>query len=120
MLSQSRRIPRELFGDLGRTGRSRHSELFTLVYSPFPGPTTPTRFAVSVSKKVARGAVDRNRLRRRGYAALKEVIFDIRPGYKVLLYAKKPLLNASFDEYREDIYSLLGQAQLLISGSARK
>jgi ribonuclease P protein component len=53
-------------------GQTRHSASFTLRFKR--SETGSPRFAVVVSKKVAKGAVERNTLRRRGYAALSEAL----------------------------------------------
>lgn len=67
MLPATRRLPRAQFTTHVTTGRRYHSPHLTISYTP---TTTPAQAAVVVSKKVAKSAVARNRLRRRLYAAL--------------------------------------------------
>jgi ribonuclease P protein component len=45
-----------------RTGRRQGDRFFTLVYAPGPGPSA--RLGLTVSKKVSRLAVQRNRIKR--------------------------------------------------------
>ena len=52
-------------------------------------PNSPTpRFGVSVSKKVSKKAVVRNRIRKRTYSALKDLIVNVSPG--LYLFIVKP------------------------------
>ncbi len=65
-----------------------------------PTPGSGGKFAVVVSKKVARSAVARNTLRRRLYAALREVGMPSFP-IRGVLYVKKEATEASFAVLRE-------------------
>lgn len=69
------------------------------------------RFAVSVSKKVLKSAVGRNRIRRRVYEALRLEL----PWYKVkndciLVIYSKDLASMPFTELREKVHGLLEQS----------
>ncbi|MFM2423842.1 MAG: Ribonuclease [Candidatus Parcubacteria bacterium] len=66
MITRSARIPRSDFPSLSRSRHHIHGEYHTVVYTPLE----VYRGAVVVSKKVAKSAVDRNRLRRRAYATV--------------------------------------------------
>ncbi len=65
---------------------------------------SPARFAVIVSKKVAKSAVARNLLRRRTYHALFESTFPAGADYIVSL--QQP---ASFAEYQTEINKIASQ-----------
>lgn len=65
------------------------------------------RVAAVAPKKLYRRAVDRNRVRRRLYALLRECVPDESRAYIVV--AKDGVLTASTDELREDLTSLLGR-----------
>jgi ribonuclease P protein component len=69
MFKKSERLNRTKFTEYFKIGRRFHSDNFTLVYSPAPFRAV----AVVVGKKVHKGAVDRNTLRRRVYAAIRSV-----------------------------------------------
>ena len=65
-----------------------------------PTPGSGGKFAVVVSKKVARSAVARNTLRRRLYAALREVGMVSFP-VRGVIYMKKEAVKAPFSVLRE-------------------
>lgn len=70
MLSKNKRIPRKLFQPLLESKKYLNSQNFSLrVVS-----ADETRVAVSVSKKVSKKAVVRNKIRRRVYSAVLEFI----------------------------------------------
>jgi ribonuclease P protein component len=66
MLKKANRIPRGQFDLVFKTGKRLHSPLLQLIY--IPGEMA---FSVVVSKKVAKQAVMRNRLRRRLYGVVE-------------------------------------------------
>lgn len=67
MFKKSNRLNRAEFAEYFKIGRRFTSDNFTLLYSP-----TPTLgVSVVVGKKVFKEAVDRNKLRRRVYAAAR-------------------------------------------------
>ena len=84
MLSKSHRIAREAFWPLLESRKYAHSAYFSLKMAQ------GSRFkaAVSVSKKVSKKAVVRNRVRRRAYAALEALRDEIKPG--LYLFMAKP------------------------------
>ncbi len=72
MLAKKHRVSRPEFTRTFAVGTRRHTPLFTLVTTPSPTPQA----VVVVSKKVAKKAHDRNRIRRRLYAAIAPLIAD--------------------------------------------
>jgi ribonuclease P protein component len=83
MFKKSERLNRSVFNQYFKIGRRTHTDNFTMVYSPAPFKAV----AVVVGKKVYKGAVDRNTLRRRVYAAARGGIH----GTGVYLIISKPL-----------------------------
>ena len=69
MFKKSERLNRTKFAEYFKIGRRFHSDNFTAIYYPAPMRAV----AVVVGKKVHKGAVERNTLRRRVYAALRAV-----------------------------------------------
>jgi ribonuclease P protein component len=65
MFKKTERLNRTHFAEFFKTGRRFNSPALTLVYRP----QVPFKAAVVVGKKVSKSAVDRNRTRRRLYAA---------------------------------------------------
>ena len=71
------------------------------------------RFAVTVSKKVARTAVDRNRIRRRVYEAIRLEL----PGFtakkdNIFVIYSKDIIKMDFEELKALIHSLLEQSMI--------
>lgn len=108
MISRERRIPRELWkpileGSKGRPGYF-NTTYFTLRISP--SDDERVRVAVSVSKKVSKKAVVRNRVRRRAYAVLGRLI----PSMKKNLYmlsAKPGAEGLKGEALEEEVKKLL-------------
>ncbi|PIQ66526.1 MAG: ribonuclease P protein component [Candidatus Zambryskibacteria bacterium CG11_big_fil_rev_8_21_14_0_20_42_18] len=83
MLPKTQRIPRKLFGLLLESKKYLNSEHFSLRITS----SEKARIAVSVSKKISKKAVVRNKIRRRAYSVLKEFI-PLLPPNLFLLIAK--------------------------------
>jgi ribonuclease P protein component len=75
MLQKARRIERKLFKPLLESRNYLHSEHFILKTAP----SATAKAAVSVSKKVSKSAVVRNRVRRRAYASLRAILPSLPP-----------------------------------------
>lgn len=67
MFKKSERLNRPRFTEYFKIGRRFHTDNFTLIYTPAPVRAV----AVVVGKKVHKGAVERNTLRRRIYAVVR-------------------------------------------------
>jgi ribonuclease P protein component len=72
MFSKSQRIPREVIKKVLSDGQSCRSELFLI--KKLPNNEKQSRFAVVVSKKVAKSAVTRHKYKRQFAGSIKEVI----------------------------------------------
>ena len=102
MLPKHKRIPREDFGPLLASRIFVHSPHFTLRVAPGRGLA-----AVSVSKKVSKKAVERNRVRRRVYSVLK----DLLPSRGLYLFvAKSGAVSAKGEALQHEIRNLLKEA----------
>lgn len=93
MLPKQKRIPRKLFKQIIEQSRTAspvprfvHSKHFSLRFAE--SPRGETRVAVSVSKKVSKSAVLRNRTRRRAYSSLRHVLPALGAG--MYLISAKP------------------------------
>jgi len=114
MLPKRNRLSRREFEHLLKRGRRLHSDHASVVYSfvssrPTPynlQPTPSQKAGVVVSKKVARRAVERNRLRRLVFhvcAAHKEAL----AGMHVAVVLKKGAAGLEPSVLREEIQLLL-------------
>lgn len=111
MLPTSRRLRSEKdFSKLFRKGRPHHHRLLTLksVRNDLGHP----RIGFVVSTKVAKHAVDRNRIKRRLRAIVGKVIGELRGGNDVAIIAKKDAVGASFAEMEAATLRLLEKSGL--------
>ena len=72
-----------------------------------------TRVAVVVSKKVAKSAVKRNRIRRRVYEAMRLNMEDIpkKVDYIIVIYSKDVMMM-SFRELEENLGKLISESKV--------
>ncbi len=110
MLPKSRRISKEEFSSILKSGKRYTSAHFVMyVAQNKANLTKPSQFSFSISKKVASSAVERNKLRRRGYSALRKLLGGVKSGY---------LLMFSFKNKSVSVTSLEKELSELLSASA--
>jgi ribonuclease P protein component len=96
------------FRDLARTPVRRHGALGARL---LPGdPDQPPSVAYAVPKAVG-GAVERNRLRRRLRAMVRELESELVPGGAYLLSAGPAAMNTTTTELRETLQTVLRAAR---------
>lgn len=93
-----------------RLGKSYAHPLLVLVAlrSDLPG----SRFGIAAGRAIGK-AVERNRAKRLVREGLRPLIPFIAPGWDVVLLARQPMANASLNETRETLQTLLSRANLL-------
>lgn len=108
----SLRLQRD-FEEIRKKGKNISSPLFNLKF--LPNDLKLVRFAIVISKKISKKAVDRNNLRRKVRPQLQELIKTqaIATGYDLVFYAKIPALKALKESREKTIRYLLHQAKLL-------
>lgn len=120
MLPKTRRIPKENFSYILKTGRRFSSPKLLLYVSRIPENTAKnkdknlTRFSFSVSKKVSPLAVDRNKYRRRGYSVIRSNLNKIKDGYFLFFSFKKGSISVTSQALEKEILALLSEALVLI------
>lgn len=102
MLPRKKRIPRELFRAILKSGRRFDSKFFSLLITP----SETARVAVSVSKKVSKKTVVRNKIRRRTYAAVRDLIPAL-PNKLFLLIAKRNTDKLKGKDLQRELAELL-------------
>lgn len=114
MLPKKRRIQKKYFTDLVSQGKRFNSQNITLFLSK---NTTEvggkSKFSFSVSKKVAKEAVKRNKLRRRGYSVISKSIDFVKDGYFLFFSFKKGAEKLKFIELEREIQQLLSISGVL-------
>ena len=102
MLSKKKRVTKELFQTVLKSGNTLSGSFFIFRYIK---QNTP-QYTFVASKKIAKRAVDRNKLRRQGYNALNS--FPLKNYLGVFFYKKHPK-NVSFKDIKEDISFILSK-----------
>ena len=105
MLPRQRRVTRRQFPLILQAGRSYHTSFLSLRVSLWPPKEAvkTTLFAFVVSRKVAATAVDRNRLKRRARAIVRELLPQIKDNYACLLFFKQGATKLPYPELKEII-----------------
>lgn len=115
MLSRKNRVSRELFPFLLKKGKKYVSaHIFLRVARLEEKQVLHTRFSFVVSAKVAKRAVDRNRLRRRGYEIVGKDVDNFKNGFIAVFFYTKGASTTSKNELLNEINTLLKQAGLYI------
>lgn len=95
-----------------KNGQAIRSRLITIKYTNNPN-RKHSRFAVVVSKKVHKGAVGRNRMRRRIYEIVRHELPNIPRAHDVaIMIFSSEVINLPAQELRETIHQLFDQAEL--------
>jgi ribonuclease P protein component len=92
-----------------RFGKSFAHPLVVLIVSP--NQLDQSRFGIIAGKSVG-NAVYRNRAKRLLRAATQPLLTEIEPGFDILLIARKPLLETSFDALQKTLGRLVTRAGL--------
>jgi len=86
-----------------------HSLLFILLYSPSPKNIKHSRFAVLLSKKFARLAVNRNKAKRLVHQAIQKNLNLLTSSYDIIFIPKKTIKTKTIKEISQDIENLFQQ-----------
>lgn len=89
-----------------------HTPYFSLFYLKTPQQTTRCSFVVS--KKDAKNAVKRNKLKRQARYIFSKIINEnIRKGYKCVVHFKKQALTLPFSELQSEMHTHLRRAHII-------
>ena len=105
------------FQRVKQTGKSHAHSLIVLI--KMPNPEGLLRIGVSAGKAVG-NAVTRNRAKRRMRASLSELLENIQPGWDLVFLARKPIVDAAYQEILAAEIYLLKRAGLFLEESARE
>jgi len=108
MLSKANRLSR-VEAEALKNGKS----VFTTLLSLRLVPATTLRFSVSVPKKVAPLAVDRNRLRRRCYGVIESLVPEVKKPFKVMIFPKKALQTIPHRDLISEMRTLFVKAGII-------
>lgn len=92
-----------------KNGRS----VFTTLLSLRTAPSPRSQFSVSVSKKVAKLAVDRNRIRRRCYSAITDILPTMPKPNMVMVFPKAAARTVSYEKLVSDLRTAFKKAGIV-------
>ena len=102
MLQKKKRVTKELFQTVIKSGNTISGSFFMFRYIK----QTQPQYAFVASKKVAKRAFDRNKLRRYGYNTIRACSLK---NYVGIFFYKKIPQKSDFKEVKEDILSILSK-----------
>jgi ribonuclease P protein component len=109
MLPKNQRIPRKMFPLLSNGAKVFKNNVFLLRF--VSGKEEKSRFCFSISKKVAKKAVMRNKMRRAGYRLLKKYIPDIKSNILAIFSFK--ITPKNDEEIDKNLEAILKEAKLI-------
>lgn len=109
MLPKKLRISRGDFKIIKERALTTSSK--SIFLSVYTNKENKAKFAVSVSKKVSKGAVLRNLLRRRAYSVIEKIVSKVKPAYYVFIF--KNATKKDFSLIEKDILDMLSFLKMI-------
>lgn len=102
------------FQTVFRAGKSYHSRDLTLRLHPVKNDQTPisTRIGLSISKKVSKLAVKRNRIKRQLRAILRQLLPHIDPNWKIVIIVRPTANQCNYEHFLQQLKQLLTTAEV--------
>ena len=75
--------------------------------------TQPTMVGISISKKVSKKAVIRNRIKRQIKAVIASKLKAIAPGWKVVIVVKPKAIECKYEHFLRELEELLKKATII-------
>ena len=108
MLNKKNRISnRGLIKKLSDKGNTYRSRLF--IFKFLPGKNNESEFAITISKKVSKKAVERNKLKRQINEAIKSNLENLKNNIVVLIIAKTNSLASTYQDIETNIIDFINQ-----------
>ncbi|MBU3925579.1 ribonuclease P protein component [Patescibacteria group bacterium] len=111
MLSRKHRINKSLFKEILKNGKNYNSDFFSLkiIHNFKNGPC----FAFVVSKKTAKKAVARNKLKRRARYIVKKYLNSFKKNTANIIFFKKGSETMEFSELEKNMLELFKKTRIL-------
>lgn len=98
-------------------GRYASSHLLLRVLEPAannpPKPSQPSRFGLSVSKKVSKKAVIRNQIKRQLRRVIQELLPQITNGWQIVIVARPNAIECKYEHFLRELKQLLIKARII-------
>lgn len=72
-----------------------------------------TMIGISISKKVSKKAVVRNRIKRQIKGAIRAMLTEIAPGWRVIIVVKPRAVECKYEHYLRELEELFKQATII-------
>ncbi len=72
-----------------------------------------SKFGISISLKVSKKAVIRNRLKRQIRGVLRSVLEEITPGWRVIIIVKPKAIECKYEHFLRELKELLIKARII-------
>ncbi|MCJ7792752.1 MAG: ribonuclease P protein component [Candidatus Marinimicrobia bacterium] len=113
MLASKYRLPlRTELNRIRQEGKLIQGRLFSLQVG-LAKSTQPSRFGFIISSKIDKKAVRRNRAKRLLSEAVNKLRPQLRPGYEVVVLAKKKIIGADYQAIEKEFKALLNKAGMV-------
>ncbi|MGK7933519.1 MAG: ribonuclease P protein component [Microcystaceae cyanobacterium] len=99
----------------GKVYKSSHLVLRTLyggLKSPESAPLA-SRFGITISRKVSKKAVIRNRLKRQIRSAIRTLLPQILPGWQVVIIVRRYAIECKYEHFLRELKQLLIEAEII-------
>lgn len=73
----------------------------------------PTRIGISISQKVSKKAVVRNRIKRQIRAALRQLLARLSPGWQLVIVVRPGAGECEYAQFLRELEQLLAEAEVL-------
>ncbi len=111
MLPKKRRLKRELIKKILKKGKIFNSRDISLKTLFVPGQLSS--FAVIVSRKTEKKAVDRNKIKRREKGVILKILPKVKEGFLTIIFLKKGSAGLKSGALKEETEKLLISAKIV-------
>lgn len=92
---------------------SPHLTLIALKEQQSEDFARPTKLGISISKKVSKKAVTRNRIKRQIKGAIQSNLDAISPGWKIVITVKPKAIECKYEHFLRELEELLKKAKII-------
>ncbi|MDJ0569538.1 MAG: ribonuclease P protein component [Pleurocapsa sp. MO_192.B19] len=75
--------------------------------------TGETKIGISISKKVSKKAVVRNRIKRQIKGVIRSNLSKIRPGWKIVIVVKPKAVKCKYEHFLRELEELLKESKII-------
>ena len=76
-------------------------------------PSLPPRLGISISQKVSKKAVVRNRIKRQLHGAFRQLLPLLSPGWKLVVVVKTTAVECKYEHFLRELKQLLVKAKII-------